>query len=244
MQLLYNYILTPIAVFIVGYILLRLLGKKAVGEMSSFDLLVVLVLGTAISEPIVTKNLGIASFYSVVLVATYIVFAKLSLNNRLKRWLHSKPTILIKDGEIDKKGLEKVHLTVDEILAELRLKGYTKTTDVELAVMEEMGKVSILPKADARPLQPSDLQITPQPTTIPVPLIIDGDIIHANLNYLGKDMDWLKQQIKTFGVVDEELDPIVLATYNELKNSVDVRLTNQTKNEFKLGSNKGNGQGK
>lgn len=215
MDFLYQYIWTPVAVFFVGYILFRIMGKKAVAEMNSFDLLVILVLGTAISEPVVTKKLGLASYYSAAIASVYIIFSYLALNNKLKGLLHSSPTILIDKGNIQEDGLKKTKLTVDELLAEVRLKGYTKISDVELAVMEEVGRVSIVPKAEARPVQPSDIQLTPTPASIPVPLIIDGKIIDPNLNYLKKDKDWLFQQLKMYGIDKNNIDQVTLATYNE-----------------------------
>jgi uncharacterized membrane protein YcaP (DUF421 family) len=238
LEFVFNYVWTPIAVFLVGYILLRIMGKKAVAQMSSFDLLVVLVLGTVISEPVVTKRLGIASYYAVAVAGVYIFFSYLALNNRLKGTLHSKPTVLIQNGKIDEKGLHKVKLTVEELLAELRLKGYTKATDVEMAVMEEIGIVSVIPKADIRPLQPSDLQIVPQPTSMPIPLIIDGEIVEPNLKYLKKDKDWLFQQVKMFNINEGNFGKVTLATFNQQKGSIDVDTGVDSPGEFDLGSYK------
>src|SRR5699024_11726704 len=75
MGFLFQYIWTPIAVFVVGYLLLRIMGKKAVAEMSSFDLLVTIVLGTTITEPIVTKRLGVASYFAIAIAVVYLLFS-------------------------------------------------------------------------------------------------------------------------------------------------------------------------
>jgi uncharacterized membrane protein YcaP (DUF421 family) len=210
-----EYVWTPVMVFIVGYILVRLAGKKAVSEMNSFDLLFILIVGTSISEPIVSKNNWLAVWYSSLIALLYIGLSKLSLNNRFKRFLTASPTVLIRGGDIDEKGLRHVHLSVQELLEEIRVKGYTKTADIELAVMEETGNMSVIPKAQYRPLQPSDLQMVPAPTFIPIPLIIDGEIVEHNMNFLKKDKSWLALQLKAFGMDLDHLHNITLATFNQ-----------------------------
>lgn len=124
MSLLFQYVWAPIAVFIVGYILLRIMGKKAVAEMSSFDLLVTIVLGTTITEPIVTKRLGVASYFAIAITIVYLVFSFLSLSNKFKRIITSSPTVLLRNGDIDERGLRKVRLNIDEFIGTLRVKGY------------------------------------------------------------------------------------------------------------------------
>ncbi|MBM7646803.1 uncharacterized membrane protein YcaP (DUF421 family) [Scopulibacillus daqui] len=211
----FRYIWTPIAVFVLGYILLRLMGKKAVSEMTGFELLSVLILGTAITEPIVTKRLGVASYYSIAIAVLYLIFSRLSLYNPLKRILNPSPTVLIRHGKIDEKGLKKEKLTVEDLLANLRIKGYSKTSDIELATMEDVGQISFLPKADARPVQPSDFPLVTKPTFINIPIIIDGTIIDHNLKYLNLDRSWLLSQLNTYQLGQEDIKNITLATYNQ-----------------------------
>ncbi len=210
MQFFFQYLFTPFAVFVVGYILLRLAGKRAVQEMNSFDLLIVMIMGTAIAEPVVDKNLGRASWYSLALIGTYIAFEHLILNNRLKRILVPRATVLLRGGKVDEKALRQVHMTVDEFLGKLRVKGYTKTTDVEIALMEETGEISVIPKSEYRPLQPSDIGIALPRTFIPIPLVIDGQIMEPNLRYLGIEQEDLVQALQEY-----ELDKITLAVYNK-----------------------------
>lgn len=238
LELAYQYILTPIAVFVVGYILLRILGKKAVAEMTSFDFLVILLLGNTISEPLMSGKLGIASYYSIALTVIYILFSYISLHNRFKGMLHNKPTILINKGKIDKKNLLKTKMTVEELLAELRTHGYTKVTDVEMATLEEIGKVSVIPNATARAVQTSDLQITPKPTVIPIPLISDGEIIHPNLKYLKKDEDWLIQQMKMHSIGKQQFSKVTLATIDPTNGSIEVDVTGNAPTEIDLGAYK------
>jgi uncharacterized membrane protein YcaP (DUF421 family) len=213
----YDFILKPIIIFVLSIIFLRIAGKKAVSEMNSFDLLFVLVLGTVVAEPLVTKQLGRAMLYAGSIVIVYLLYSWASLNNKLRWLLVASPTVLIRGGDIDEKGLRKVRMTTGELISELRTKGYTKVSDVEMALLEDMGKFSVIPKSYARPLQPSDLQMSPSPAFIPIPVIMDGQIIDHNLKFLNKDRDWLNLQLQTNQLSTDEnnLAKITLATIDQ-----------------------------
>jgi uncharacterized membrane protein YcaP (DUF421 family) len=217
----YDFLITPVAVFAVAYIFLRMAGKKAVSEMNSFDLLFVIVLGTIVSEPLVTKKLPQALSYSAVFLIIYMLFSLATLHNKLRWFLIASPTVLIRNGDIDEKGLRKVRMTVGELYSELRSKGYTKSSDIELAMLEEMGKFSVIPKSNQRPLQPSDLNLQPSPTFIPIPVVMDGQIIDHNLKYLQKDRDWLDLQLKAHSLSIKDIKKVTLAVVNQ-KGSLEV----------------------
>lgn len=215
MSMLIDYILTPTVVFITGYILVRISGKHAVSQMTSFDLMFILIVGTTIAEPIVSKNNWIAAWYSLLLTLLYLGLSRLALVNKLKPLITASPDVLIRGGDIDEDGLKRVRITVEEIQGILRTKGYTSTTDVEMAVMEETGHISIIPKANKRPLQPGDIQLHPSPTFVTIPLIVDGDIVEHNLRFIGKDKDWLYSQMQTHNLSKSDIRKITLATYNQ-----------------------------
>jgi uncharacterized membrane protein YcaP (DUF421 family) len=215
MKLLIAHIGTPILVFLLGYLLIRLSGKRSIAQMTSFDLMFIMIIGTTVTEPIVSKNIGWASWYSLVVTLMYIGLARLGLVNQFKHWIIDSPTVLIRGGDIDEKGLRKVKITVEELQGLLRTKGYTSTTDVEMALMEETGQLSVIPKSDKRSLQPSDIQLQPSPAFLSIPLIIDGEIINHNLTFIDKDLDWLYMQMKAHNLSEEDIHSITLATYNQ-----------------------------
>lgn len=209
------FIVKPLFIFIISYIYLRLAGKKAVSEMNSFDLLFIIVVSNIMAEPLVTKKPIPAMVYAGIIMATFVAFSYIVLNNKLRWLLITKPTVLIRNGDIDEKGLRKARITTQELISTLRQKGYTNTADVELALMEDMGKVSVIPKSHARPLQPSDIQLQPSPTFIPIPLILNGQIIYHNLKYLEKDQEWLKLQLQAHGLSLDNISDITLGTYTQ-----------------------------
>lgn len=214
MGVFFDYIIKPIIVFVLAYLLMRIMGKKAAREMDGIDLIIVMVMGTAISQPIVSNKLGTATLHSVAIVILYVIFSKMELNNKLKRWLVPKETILIDQGKILKKGLRKERLEIEQLLAQMRVNGYSDIKDIFRATMERTGEISFIPNEDVRPLQPKDLNIQPTPSYIPIPLIIDGEIQTNNLNYVGKDKPWLETQLKTYNIEISNLNNVILATYN------------------------------
>ncbi|MBW3112407.1 DUF421 domain-containing protein [Bacillus sp. MCCB 382] len=217
----WEYIYSPIIIFIASYILLRFAGKKAVSEMNSFDLLFIVVLGTIVSEPLVDKGIPSALSYGLVFTLVYILFSILTLNNKLRWLLITTPTVLVRNGDIDEKGLRKARITTDELLGTLREKGYATVKDIEMATMENMGKVSVIPKSYARPVQPSDLNLFPGAAFIPIPLVMNGQILMHNMKYLKLDEEWLKRELTRQNIAFDKLDDITLASYNA-KGQLDI----------------------
>ncbi|WP_342043820.1 DUF421 domain-containing protein [Bacillus sp. OTU2372] len=199
-------------VFVVGYLFLRFTGKKAVAQMHTFDLLYILILTNIISTPVEVNNLVKAITYAAITVILYKIFILLSLHNKLRWIIYESPTVLIQNGDIDREGLKKVRMPLNELLSHLRVKGYTDIRSIAMAVMEETGNLSIIPKSEYRPVQPNDLNLQVKKEFIPIPLIMDGQIIYHNLKYLQLDRGWLINEVENKG---ELVENITLATLLE-----------------------------
>ncbi|MEH7549502.1 DUF421 domain-containing protein [Neobacillus vireti] len=199
-------------VFVVGYLFLRFTGKKAVAQMHTFDLLYILILTNIISTPVEVNNLVKAITYAAITVILYKIFIRLSLHNKLRWIIYESPTVLIQNGDIDREGLKKVRMPLNELLSHLRVKGYTDIRSIAMAVMEETGNLSIIPKSEYRPVQPNDLNLQVKKEFIPIPLIMDGQIIYHNLKYLQLDRGWLINEVENKG---ELVENITLATLLE-----------------------------
>ena len=199
-------------VLVVGYLFLRFTGKKAVAQMHTFDLLYILILTNIISTPVEVNNMGKAITYAGITVIFYKIFIRLSLHNKLRWIIYESPTVLIQNGDIDREGLKKVRMPLNELLSHLRVKGYTDIQSIAIAVMEETGDISVIPKTEYRPVQPNDLNLQVKKEFIPIPLIMDGQIIYHNLKYLQLDREWLINKLKNKG---ELVENITLATLLE-----------------------------
>jgi uncharacterized membrane protein YcaP (DUF421 family) len=120
--------------------------------------------------------------------------------------------VLIRNGDIDRTGLKKVRMPMNELLSHLRVQGYTDTQNIDLAVMEETGSISVIPKSEYRTIQPNDLNLKVKKEYVPIPLIMDGQIIYHNLKYLQLEQGWLMNEVEKTG---EKVENIILATYLE-----------------------------
>lgn len=199
-------------IFMAGFLLLRITGKKAVSQMDSFDLLYIFVLTNIISTPVEKESIEKALIYAVIIVILYKIFIRLSLHNKLRWIFYERPTVLIRNGDIDRKALKKVRMPMNELLSHLRVKGYTDTQQISMATMEETGSISVIPKSKYRPLQPNDLNLKVQKEYIPIPLIMDGQILSHNLKYLQLEPSWLMSEVNKTG---RNVENIILATFLE-----------------------------
>lgn len=210
-----EYIVLPVYIVLLGYVLTKISGKKSVSQMHSYDLVFVTILGTAISEPLASQISWKASWYSLAVVLIYLLLSRLVLLNIFKNTLTATPTVLIRGGDIDEQGLRSVKMTVEELLGELRIKGFVNPSEIDIALMEETGKVSVIPKASVRTLQPSDLHLSPEPAFVSIPIIIDGEIITHNLKFIKKDEKWLYKQLEASGISKDNIDSVTLALFTQ-----------------------------
>ncbi|MCI2257276.1 DUF421 domain-containing protein [Domibacillus sp. PGB-M46] len=210
-----TYIALPIYLILLGYILTRLSGKKAVSQMHSYDLVFVTVLGSAISEPIAQDSAWKATWYSLAVVLFYLLLSRLILINKIKSALTATPTVLIRGGDIDKDGLKSVKMTIEELLGELRIKGFVNPAEIDIALMEETGKVSVIPKVNNPDKQSSDPEFTPKPAFVSIPIIIDGEILHHNLKFVNRDENWLFDQLQHWGIRKQDIKHVTLAVFTQ-----------------------------
>lgn len=210
-----KYIGLPVYLIILGYMLTRLSGKKAVSQMHSYDLVFVTVLGSAISEPIAQESAWTATWYSLAVVLVYLLLSRLILFNKFKNTLTATPTVLIRGGDIDKEGLRSVKMTVEELLGELRIKGFVNPADIDIALMEETGKVSVIPKVNNQNQLSNDPEFTQKSAFVSIPIIIDGEILHHNLKFVKRDENWLFDQLQHSGIRKLDLKHVTLAVFTQ-----------------------------
>ena len=125
--------------------------------------------------------------------------------------MSGQPSILIYRGKIDEKALRKERITINELQERLRGDNVFDIADVEFAILETNGEISVIPKPEKRGLIPKDFHIIPEYEGIPYDLVVDGKVMHENLKALGKDKEWLKKELAKFGTVPQNT---LLATMN------------------------------
>jgi len=188
--------------FILSIALTRFMGKSSIVQLTPYDLIAIITLGTIAAEPLISTKVMPSIISLIALVFFYVIFAKLTLNQKMNKLLLGEPTILIKAGKIVEDNLEKEHISLIQLLAILRNNGYSKLSEVNYAILEPTGNISIIPVSSARPVTLADLNIKAEDEGIPIALIIDGIVQKKNLRLVNKNQKWLKDKLEEEGIKD------------------------------------------
>ncbi|QGQ47385.1 DUF421 domain-containing protein [Metabacillus sediminilitoris] len=195
-----------IILYFVIVLIFRLMGKREIGELSIFDLVVFLMIAelavTAIEDhkdPLIHTIIPMF-----LLMVIQISLAILSVKSqKIRHLLDGKPTIIINRGKVDEHAMRTQRYNFDDLMTQLREKDISNVSDVEFAILESSGSLSIIKKEKNQKQQP-ELQ---------VPLIIDGDIQEDNLETIQKNNLWLRQQLRKLGYSD--IKQISLCTFGK-----------------------------
>lgn len=182
--------------FLILYILCRLLNKKLIAQMTFFDFVAGITIGSVVASSMLMKDIPIyIGMFGLFLFCFYTFLSSLAAIKSLwgRKVLEDEPTYLIKDGQILEDGLKKVRMTMDALLTTLRKKGYFYVDQIETAMMEMDGTVSILAKPPYLSAMKKDVFNVQPSRGIAQAFIIDGKILSRSLNILGKDTNWVEQ---------------------------------------------------
>lgn len=204
-------LIRSISIFVLSFAVVRLMGKRNIARITPFHMvsyITIAVLSALIStNVIVNPVLGLIPLG--VWVVAIIALEYLAIKSK---WVHDfiygKETILVKHGRIMEESLLKSRLTGDELLRMLRAKNAFSLADVEFAVLEATGDISVFLKSDKKPATARDLNIKTVPLTEPQTVILDGNILNEPLTSLGLNRDWLGTELHKLGV---SLDNVFIA---------------------------------
>lgn len=197
---------------VVLFLSTKMMGKKQISELSLFDYVMGISIGNFAAE--ITTNIDNQFINGIVAIILFGVVAftisKIAMKSiTLRKFFMGVPTVLIEHGKLMESGLRKVKIDVNDLLEECRINGYFDISEIEYAVMEANGKVSILPNGENKPLTIKDMKLKPQKQGLCANVIIDGKIIHKNLKNVNKDEKWLEKELKING---KKYEDILLAT--------------------------------
>ena len=196
------YILRCLFMLLVTWAAIRSIGKKSIAEMTAYDLAAIILLANIAAEPLVYKIPSKAAIGVFAITLATVFIGWLSLR-RFFYNVDNKPSVVVYRGQILDRVLRKNRLNIPLLLSELRAKGYQNLSDIAYAIIEPNGKLSVIPRAEARPLTPKDMNLPVSPVNLSYSLILDGKVNHANLaNPLKKDMDWLTKQLEKLNATD------------------------------------------
>lgn len=178
----------------------RIMGKRQIGEMQPSELVVAIMISDLASVPMQAVDIpllsGIIPVFTLIVAEVFAAFLSLK-SKAIRRIIAGEPSVVIRGGRIDEKELVRQRFNLNDLLEQLRISGYPDISQVEIAVLETNGQLSIIPKAEARNVTVKDLNLkNAEKETIPFMLISDGKINKAELERSGKSEKWLNQELK------------------------------------------------
>jgi uncharacterized membrane protein YcaP (DUF421 family) len=207
---------------IIGYVALlfttKILGKTQITQITAFDFISALVLGELVGNALYDNNIGIFQIlFSIALWGTLIYITEIitQKKKRFRAILEGKPALVIAQGKILRDKMKENKLDINQLQHLLRSKGAFSIREVEYAILETDGTVSVLKKSPYELPTRQDHQMPEQLVNLPVTLIIDGEVIWDNLKEFGFSKEWLQEQIQSFGA--KEYKDVLYAEWQEGK---------------------------
>ncbi|MFS0862798.1 DUF421 domain-containing protein [Fredinandcohnia sp. 179-A 10B2 NHS] len=191
------------------------MGKRAIGELPIFDFLIVIILGAVVGADIADPNIHhlptAAAIVGIGLLQRFVANWKLS-NRSFGRLITFEPTVVIQDGKFLYENVRKIRYSIDNILQMLREKGVFDIKDVETAIIEANGSLSVLKKTSKSTVTLEDLNLSKSNAMISFPVIVEGTIYSNVLEHFNHDKIWLQQQMQNMGIID--LQDVFFASIN------------------------------
>ena len=223
--------LTSVASVITLFLLTKLMGNKQISQLSMFDYIIGISIGSIAAEFATElenpeRTLLAMAIYA---VSAYLVSLVTNKSTRLRKLISGKPLILFDNGKLYRENFKKARIDLSDFLTHCRSKGYFDLSQIQTAVFEFNGSISILPSEKYRPLVPSDMNLNPVQQKVLVNVIIDGNVNEENLRLTGKSMAWLNNQLKFQGFHSPE--EIFLAAVNTVDNTIALYASNTGSNK-------------
>lgn len=202
-----------ISSFIVLFILTKLMGNREMAQLSMFDYIISITIGsiaaemaTALEDSFTQPLIAMAIYAAGAIILSFIT----SHSIKGRRIISGRTYILYDNGKIYFKNLKKSKMDLNEFLMECRTNGYFNLADLQTVLLEENGKMSFIPISLKRPATPEDLNLTPKQEFLVTNVIIDGKVLEENLKHTGNNLKWLYDNMKKQRL--DKLEEIMLGT--------------------------------
>ncbi len=177
---------------------MRFMGKRQIGEVQISEFIITIMLSEIAATPILDHSVSLLhAITAIVLLLSVELLVSFLLikSNRLKRLVCGTPSILIQRGQLIQKELKKNRVDIEELFSELRQKGYPSISDINYAILEENGQLSVFPYAEKSPVTAKDLSISSDENGIAHLCVADGKILEDSLQIIGWTSERLKQEL-------------------------------------------------
>ena len=209
---LFDVLIRALLSLITLFLVTKLLGKKQVSQLSLFDYVIGISIGNFAAE--MTINLESEELYGIIAVLlfggiAYLVSVGTMKSIKLRRFFMGSPTILIEHGKILQDNFYKVKYDINDMLEQCRVNGYFDISEIDYAIVEANGELSILAKSEYLPVNRNDMKLKVSKNGLCANVIIDGKVMYNNLNKINKDEKWLNKELRLKG---KDISDIILAT--------------------------------
>ena len=207
-------LIRTIFLYILVLIVMRLMGKREIGQLQPFELAISIMIADLASIPMSDTGIPISNGIIPILglLVMHLLISLINMKSiKAREIMCGKPSILIYRGKIDEKALKKERFTINELQERLRGNGVVNLGDVEYAILETSGQVTVIQKPNKRTAIPEDFNIEPDYEGIPYDLVVDGKVMLNNLKQIGRDLNWLNKQVEKFKIKPEEA---LIVTYD------------------------------
>ena len=212
-------VIRTIILYLIIIIGIRLMGKRQIGELEPSELVLSLIIADLAAVPM--QDFRIPLIMGVIPILTLLclsaILSVLTVKSiRFRALLCSRPSVVIQNGKILSKEMEKNRFTVDELMEELRMAGITDLSKVKYAVLETNGRISVLPYAADQPVTARDMGLKLKENGLPIIVVSDGRLLTHNLKARRLSQEWLKEQLAVRNIQD--LSQVFLMTVDEAEN--------------------------
>ena len=212
-------LIRTIILYLLVILSMRLMGKKQIGELEPFELAITIMISELASLPM--QDSRIPLLHGIVPILTLLIlqnlFSLIQLKSeKIRSLINGEPSILIEKGKIDFQELKNQRFNINDLMEELRLQGYYDLENIEYAILETSGQLSIIPKTGESPVTKKDLSLQFTQERLPVTLILDGKINKNNLKLIKKDAKWLENKLKKDNI--SSYDELLIAILNSKGN--------------------------
>ncbi|MBR1691645.1 MAG: DUF421 domain-containing protein [Lachnospiraceae bacterium] len=183
------------------FVIAKLMGHKQVAQLDFFDYISGITIGSMAAEFATELEEPWKPFTAMVVYGS-ISFGLSILTSRIPRirkYVNGSPTVILNNGKLYRSNMKKAKLDLSEFMVMCREAGYFNLSDIQTALFEYNGKITILPVSNKRPVNPADMKLAPPPEYISTEVIMDGRIFEENLRQRGLDTKWLQEQLEAQG---------------------------------------------
>lgn len=199
-------ILTSLLSAVALFIIAKIMGHKQMSQLDFFDYISGITIGSIAAELATELEKPWKPFIAMIIYGMVAVFLSILMSKqpKIRKFINGTPTIIMNNGKIYRKNMKKAKMDLSEFMVMCRQEGYFNLNDIQTAVFEYNGRLTILPVSTKRPMNPLDMNIIPEPEFISTEVIMDGRILEENLRRLGLDKNWLKNELSVQGVSNEK----------------------------------------